>query len=461
MLERPNLKRFMDDLENAVDTFVDNSFDNVVAISHNDADGISSLHIILNLLHKMGLPHDYFIYNRSLSWSNYLKGIMSKVSSDKKAFIFTDVGSNLSELIPIIESRKEHFFILDHHEVDGINFNNFEPPENLHFVNPTIYGFDGLDHIAGATLTYMFAKKIKPSIIKQGWLAIIGIAGDTLRSMDKLESFNREIYDEVLEEEIFIDKEGIILFGSMHDTIKNSLKYSILPFIKGFGGEDDQTIKKALKRIKIDPNKKISKLSREEQKRIMEISDKIKLGHYALIPEKQGLLKFAFEHALLLNILCFKNISAAVSIIQRKSITHFAITTYYEYISNLVKNLKTFFRLPRYETKHAIFIEARGKIPPSNWSDTASFASVNEILNPHKVLLLGGEETKNHMIKLSIRCTRKYLEEHDGIGANTIINRIKKEFGGMGGGHKLAGGIRLSIPSYKRLKSKIDELILN
>ena len=122
MLERPNLKRFMDDLENAVDTFVDNSFDNVVAISHNDADGISSLHIILNLLHKMGLPHDYFIYNRSLSWSNYLKGIMSKVSSDKKAFIFTDVGSNLSELIPIIESRKEHFFILDHHSYGILRF---------------------------------------------------------------------------------------------------------------------------------------------------------------------------------------------------------------------------------------------------------------------------------------------------------------------------------------------------
>jgi len=33
-----------------------------------------------------------------------------------------------------------------------------------------------------------------------------------------------------------------------------------------------------------------------------------------------------------------------------------------------------------------------GLIPPSNWSDTSSFATVNGILDPNKMLLLGGEE---------------------------------------------------------------------
>ena len=166
--------------------------------------------------------------------------------TEKIGLIFTDVGSNLSELVPIISNRKEHFFILDHHEVD-VNVNDVIIPENLHFVNPTIYGYDGLDHVAGATLAYMFAKKIKQKpTIKQGWLTIIGIAGDTLRSTDKLESFNREIYDELLEEEVFQDTEGLCLFGSMYDTIKNGLKYSILPFIKGLGGEEDEIIKSFL-----------------------------------------------------------------------------------------------------------------------------------------------------------------------------------------------------------------------
>ncbi|MHA1148403.1 MAG: DHH family phosphoesterase [Promethearchaeota archaeon] len=457
MTETPNYNRFMEDFKSAVDNFMDHSFDKYIAVSHNDADGISSLHLIQNMLHRLGKEHDYFIYNRSISWANYLNGIFNKSQSEKIAFIFTDVGSNLAELIPIIKNHKEHFFILDHHEVDGLNVNSIELPENLHFVNPTIHGYDGLDHIAGATLAYMFAREIKPAIIKQGWLTIIGIAGDTLRSMDKLESFNKDIYNEILEEEIFENREGPILFGSMHDSIKNALKHSILPFVKGLGSEDDQKIKLFLKKVKIESTKKVVDLDPDEVQRLQESTPEIQRGNYAILPKKTGILSFAFEHALLLNILCFKNISAAVSIIQRKAITHYAIQLYYEYITNLVKNLKTFFKLPRYETEYAIFIKAKGRIPPSNWSDTASFVTVNEILNPHKILFLGGEETKNHMYKLSIRCTRKYLKDNNGNGVNKVIRKIKDELGGMGGGHKLAGGIRLSIPSFKRLKANIDD----
>ena len=66
---------------------------------------------------------------------------------------------------------------------------------------------------------------------------------------------------------------------------------------------------------------------------------------------------------------------------------------------------------------------------------------------------------KNHTIKLSIRCSRKYLKQNNDKGINTIINRIKDDLGGMGGGHKLAGGIRLSIPSFNRLKVNIDNYI--
>ncbi|NVM36793.1 MAG: DHH family phosphoesterase, partial [Candidatus Lokiarchaeota archaeon] len=84
---------------------------------------------------------------------------------------------------------------------------------------------------------------------------------------------------------------------------------------------------------------------------------------------------------------------------------------------------------------------------------------VNELFNPNKILFLGGPEKKSGTIKLSIRCSRKYLEKNNAIGVNQIITKIKKELGGVGGGHKLAGGIRLSKPSYNLLKKRIDELI--
>jgi single-stranded DNA-specific DHH superfamily exonuclease len=459
MTIEPDRNKFLEDLNNAVDNFIDNRYKKVISISHNDADGISSLHIIQNLLYRLNLDFDYFIYNRSVSWSNYLQGIISRQQSEKSALIFTDVGSNLSELIPIIKGRNEDFYILDHHEVD-INTKEIELPENLFFVNPTIHGFDGLDDIAGSTLAYLFAKKIKPKpVLKHGWLTVIGIAGDTLRPTDKLKSFNLEIYEELKEENLIEDKEGLILFGSMHESIRNGLKYSILPFIGGLGGENNHDINLFLKDLQINPSNKVIDLNQSEMQAIQNKAHFRSFGHYATIPDKQGLLRFAFEHALLLNILCFKNINAAVSIIQRKSITLYAKGIFYEYISNLTKNLRTIMLLPRYETKESIFIEAGNNIPASNWSDTASFTEINGLLDPNKILFLGGEEKKNHTIKLSIRCSRKYLEEHKENGVNAIINRIKEDLGGMGGGHKLAGGLRLSRTSFDLLKKDISKYI--
>ena len=458
---KPDRTKFLKHLNTAVDFFEDysqNLYNNIIAISHNDADGISSLQIIQNLLHKMKFNYDYFIYNRSVSWGNYLNGILPKTRNDRTALIFTDVGSNLAELVPIIKKREEHFYILDHHEVD-CDIDLEELPENLFFVNPTVFGFDGLDHVSGATLAFLFAKKINLSIIKQGWLAVIGIAGDSLRSMEKLQSFNKEIYQEVCDEELVLDKEGLILFGSMHESIKNGLRNSILPFLIGYGGESDQSIKSFLNNVSINPNKKVIDLEQDEIQRILKKID-IDIGHFALLPQKQGLLRFAFEHAILLNILSFKNISAAISIINQKSITRYAKELYNEYIDALVKNLKILANeLPRYETKNAIFIDAgNGKIPPSNWSDTASFTSVNELLRPDKMMFLGGLEKKTQMVKLSVRCSRKYLE-NGHMGVNKVISAIKQKLGGTGGGHKLAGGIRLSVPSFNILKKNIDDFI--
>jgi len=462
MVKKPDRLKFLEVLDNAVGVFIDNSknvYNNIIAISHNDADGISSLQIIQNLLHNLKKNFDYFIYNRSVSWATYLNGILPKRQTEKTAFIFTDIGSTLTELIPIITKRKEHFFILDHHEVENdVGLNDF--PENLFFVNPTVYGFDGLDHIAGATLAYMFAKQISPSITNHAWLTAIGIAGDSLRSMDRLKSFNREVYQELIDEELIEDREGLILFGGMHNSIKNGLKYSILPFVKQLGGEGDEKIKSFLNQLQINPNKKTSELEKSEIEAIQKNTN-LKTGHYALIPQKEGLLKFVFEHALLLNILSFKNISAAVSMIQQKTITRYAKAIYIDYVNNLTKNLKKVYTaINRFETKKAIFIDAgNGTIQPSNWSDTASFSMVNELTNPEKMLFLGGLERKTQMIKLSIRCSRKFIEINKGVGVNKVIAQIKTELGGNGGGHKLAGGIRLSKPSFNRLKNNIDQYV--
>ena len=211
--------------------------------------------------------------------------------------------------------------------------------------------------------------------------------------------------------------------------------------------------------MQINPSKRVVDLDKTEIQKIVDNTN-LNIGRFALLPQKQGLLKFAFEHALLLNILSFKNISAALSIIRQRTITRYAKEIYFEYVSGLVNNMKILSNdLPRYETEKAIFVDVgNSPIPPSNWSDTASFTSVNGLLNPDKMLFLGGFEKKSQMVKLSIRCSRKYLENNE-MGVNKVINVIKGNLGGTGGGHKLAGGIRLSLPSFNILKQRVDGFI--
>jgi hypothetical protein len=444
-------------LDNAIDHFIDKSYEHVISISHNDADGFSCSAIIQNLLYKMQIPVEYHIFNLATSWKQYLKNFFPKLGKKKNAFVLTDIGSNVSELSQIAEKRKEDFYILDHHEINQ-NIDDLEPPENLFLLNPTIYGFDGLDDIAGATLTYMFSKQIKPSITKLGWLAILGIAGDSLKSMDKLKSFNLEVYEEILNEEIIEENDGVILFGGMHEKIKEGLRSSILPFIKELEGELQKS-KILLRKLKINENTPVVSLIPEEVKKLQGATKEDIVGKSAILPMKNGLLRYAFEHAILLNILGFNNINMAFNMVLSPNITLYAKKMYYDYIKNLVKNLNTITKIQKQVSERSIIIDAGGKISPSNWSDLASFATVNEILDPEKILFLGGEEQRYHMIKLSVRCTKKYIENHPGKGANYIIENIKRELGGIGGGHKLAGGIKISQNSFNILRENIDNYI--
>ena len=61
MTYTPDKTKFLEDLDRAVDEFIDRSFAHVITISHNDADGISCLHIIQNLLYEINKMDDVFI----------------------------------------------------------------------------------------------------------------------------------------------------------------------------------------------------------------------------------------------------------------------------------------------------------------------------------------------------------------------------------------------------------------
>jgi len=51
-------KKFLSQLEYLVENFLNNRYDHVISISHNDADGFSSSALIQNLLFKLKIPFE-------------------------------------------------------------------------------------------------------------------------------------------------------------------------------------------------------------------------------------------------------------------------------------------------------------------------------------------------------------------------------------------------------------------
>jgi len=448
-------KQFQENLQLTAGYFQDmkESLEHVVLISHSDADGYASAAILKYMLEREGINYSTRYYNRKGTWKQYLDGILSQFDHiENLAVIFSDIGSELNELGRYFREKQVFVTILDHHEVEDESLTTM--PSNFHFLNPTLYGYDGLKEIAGATLVYLYAKEISLKNIKTAWIALIGITNDTLMNIQDYRSYNRTVLEDARNEEQIIIRKGLMVYGATHESVKHALAYSVFPFIKEVGG-DPNLARHVLETLHISPSKKVVDLDYNEVEMINARFPESLIGEYIEFPTKKGILKYAFEHGLIISQLAFKTPHQAERLVHLNSTPVKSTEIYQLYIRNLTKNLALFITAPKEITKNVIFIDASRRLAPNFWSDVASYASVNQLFNPEKILILGGLEES--VIKLSIRCNEQYSPLRQGKGVDVLINKLKSVFGGIGGGHKLAGGYKIAPNRYKKLKQEIDQ----
>ena len=442
--------KFEQSIELAADVFSDFKPQKAYLISHNDADGYSCLALLRILLAKKGVPAQYLIFNRERSWNEIFKTFVG-TPKEKTVIIITDLGGEISEIGRIFKGRPELVIILDHHQplLDGAPL-----PENTMVCNPVTFGYDGLKEVAGATITYLFTKKVDLGMIKHAWLATLGISGDSLIHVNELGSYNKDVFDEAVSEGQILEREGACFYGATHERMKNALAWSILPYIPKIQSDPEKAVK-ILQKINISPEKRVENLDMAEVGRLVQEFGADVAGAFGIFPNKQGILRYCFEHAILLNILGFNDQNLAMQAIANYKPNTIMKQKFVQYISKLSQNLTTFASLPRIEGPNSVLVEAFGILPSSEWSDTASFASVNQIFDSRKMLFLVGKEEDK--IKFSVRCSRDFITSHNGDNSNIIIQRIKKDFNCSGGGHSLAGGFKINPNDYDRFKQSIEK----
>jgi single-stranded DNA-specific DHH superfamily exonuclease len=184
-------------------------------ISHNDADGLSAAGIMCNALYRRGILFHTTIVSQ---FNESTLELINKTKTPGCAVILCDMGSSQVELT----SKVENAIIIDHHKPTG----ELEAP---HF-NPHLAGIDGASLLSASGGAYMVARQMGDNTDLAG-LALVGATGDK----QVMESANRFILDEALENNVVSVKKGLLMGDA---PIGELLEYSIDPYLDITGDRD-------------------------------------------------------------------------------------------------------------------------------------------------------------------------------------------------------------------------------
>lgn len=454
--EKTREQKFLAELSIAATRFYDirDQIDHVLIVAHSDADGYAAAAILEKMLQREHIACTVFFFNRESPWDVFLEDMLANFNHiENLTVFFADVGSDLEDIVPVFEDDVIEVFILDHHELRGDC--SMELPEVIHLVNPSIYGYDGIKEIAGATLAYLFAKEISLSNIDTAWIALIGISLDCLMNISNYRSFNKEVLEEAIQEEQIIVKDGLFVYGATNERVSDALAHSLYPYVKEVAG-DEHTAYNDLVKLGVDPKKKVEDLDESEVNTIDNFYETHLKGQYAIFPKKRSLLRYPFEHGLMINIGHHFNRFETEQLIAKPTCSGDMKKEYRKYTTKVTTHLSRYMELPKIITPNVILVEADKSIPKDNWGDVSSYSSVNKLYNANKILLLGGD--KGDHVKLHVRCSEDYPPLKEGKGCDVVIEKMKNKFGGVGGGHKLAGSYKIAPNRFKKLKKNIDDI---
>ncbi|MCK5152647.1 MAG: DHH family phosphoesterase, partial [Candidatus Thorarchaeota archaeon] len=216
----------------------------VLALSHIDADGITSMAIVVETLKRLGKPHIWRNIHQINSESIYEVIELVKESSPD-VVIFSDFGSGQIHLIQehIIGMKSVNcVIILDHHiPPDGrTTLGEDDLSGNLIELNPCQHGLDGSKDLSGAGVSFLFSLAISSENADLSELAIVGATGDLQDYYGKgFTGLNSEILRLGIDGGFIQVDKDLTLFGINTRPLPKLLQYATDPYIPGLTGDPD------------------------------------------------------------------------------------------------------------------------------------------------------------------------------------------------------------------------------
>lgn len=437
-MDRSVPNKLLDELSKAADIVRGHNFIHV--FSHYDADGLSSAAVIAKTLIRENKE-----FRTTLLKSLDDITFQEIKNSDAECIIITDLGASY---IKELDGLKSDIVVLDHHTVGA-------KAERICYMNPHLYGIDGMSFGCGSTMACLFAIEMNEKNWDLVQIAFAGIYGDK----QIIDGLNGHLLDGAVERGYIKTERGsVVPYGKLTEE----LFLTTDPYIRGISG-NAEGVAKLLTEARIPRDSNSSGLSDIDRRRLSSLII-LKLLEQGVSADtidsvsgvRYSLKDWEFDSAGLASLLdgCGRNelmglgVAAACGDIESIKI---AETTEKEYKRDMISN--------------AVELDGRELTQMSNiqWFDSTRSGytgvlcgiAMNYFSDQSKPTF--GINASEEITKVSGRATGKLLAR--GVDLSSALCEACSAVGGSGGGHRIASGG--SFPSNKKEEfiKKLDEVI--
>jgi RecJ-like exonuclease len=452
---------FCDDVKAAAEQIA--AAPEITIVSHIDADGISCEAILSQAVSRRGIPVKS-VFVRQLEPLT-----MPQVPSDASFKIFSDLGAGQQNLMLERGFTDKEVLIIDHHVS--------QPCEREYTqVNCLPYGYT---RMSAAGVAYLVAKQLDCANIDLAKLAVVGNVGDMMaREKCGLVGPAREIIveDGMKHGSVEVRKKDLNCYGTATRPVHLSLAYNDDPFVKGISNNPEGA-RQFLKRLGIRQQTPDGRwyvweeLSDDDHRTIIsalaqqlmangEKTDRLLSETYRFPSEiPRTPLRNAQEYATLLNA-CGRwskpQIGGAILRGDRGPA--------YRDAEHMLNNHRAILReLLQYivdtgvkELENLQYLHVGGRYPDTIVGIGAGMALSK--LNSEKPILIMCEVPEDrNLTKVSMRTNERVVER--GVDLQKALSDASAEYGGGGGGHKIAAGAYIPKTAEQEFVIRVNRIL--
>jgi RecJ-like exonuclease len=439
----------------------------IIVVTHIDADGLTSGSVVFEALMRAGA-------NAVIRCVPDLDPALIKELETQKYdfYIFTDLASTLLEELEA--SFDGRFLVIDHHQLSEADM------QKPTVVNAWRYGYDGGKEACSATMAFFFAAAASPANWDLSPLAVVGAVADRQDAGPgrSLTGLNRVALEEGQSAGLVTASRDLLFTGRETRPIHEAIALTSQPYIRGLTGSRDgvlAALHQAGIRLKDGGSwRTISSLDGSEKGKITELiagmlgptegaSDAISglVGEVYTLEFEDAFtpLRDAREFATLLNS-CGRmgqtGIGVSVCLGERAEALKDAMKTLAEYRTSINKAVQSLVEDPSRMEGHGslVLVHAQGLV------DEKLLGPVTSILTSSpgykdKVLVAMTNSGQSE-IKISSRIGDAFS---GSVNLGLIMRETAEAVKGVGGGHTMAAGAKISASQAESFSSLVIEKI--